>query len=83
MNRSDWVFVGVRLIGLILLCRSTLQLPDSLEHYRETHLEGVFVRVSRSGLAESILGWTLGIALFLGAPAIDRWLARKDARLES
>ena len=80
MNRNDWVFAGTRLGGLFLLCRSTLGLPGVLEHYSMTHSQGVFVRFSASGLADVVLGWGLGVVLFLGAPHIGRWLERKDVR---
>lgn len=81
MDRNDWVFVGLRLAGLFLLGWSTLELPGMLEYYSITHREGTFVRVSRSGMADVILGSVLGVVLFLGAPGIERWLERKDARL--
>lgn len=81
MNRNDWVFAGTRLCGLFLLCRSTLALPGVLEFYRQTHQEGVLYEVSASGVAEVLLGWVLGVGLFLGAPIITRWLEKKDSRL--
>jgi hypothetical protein len=80
VDRNDWVFVGLRLAGLFLLCRSALALPGVLETYTETHRTEVLYVLSASGIAEVLLGLVLGIVLFLGAPGIGRWLERKDAR---
>lgn len=81
MDRNDWVFVGTRLGGLFLVCRSTLRIPAVLEFHRQTHHEGLLYGLSAGGLAEAVLGWILGVLLFFGAPAVARWLAGKDAGL--
>lgn len=80
MRRDDWVFVGTRLGGLFLLCRGFLALPDVLEWHWKTHAQGALYALSAGGVAEVTLGWALGMSLYLGAPALQRWLARKDAR---
>jgi hypothetical protein len=52
VDRNDWVFVGLRLAGLFLLCRSALALPGVLETYTETHRTEVLYVLSASGIAE-------------------------------
>ena len=89
MDRNDWVFVGVRLIGLALLfsaVQSALTvalLPmtagsSGLQSFPE------HFRFVASGHVPTILGHgLLGALCFLGTPMIDRWLRRKDARSSS
>ena len=74
MNRNDWVFVGMRLMGLYFLVSSVqslaFQLPLTNAHDRNLWL---FLPV--------VLQSLLGVVLFLGTPGIGRWLEDKDARV--
>jgi hypothetical protein len=82
MNRSDWVFVGVRMYGLFLLVSAGLSLPTLLEASRVNAYQEFSAPVAlwMSGLVSVVAHVLMGAALFLGAPTIERWLARKDAR---
>lgn len=82
MNRSDWVFVGVRLTGLFLLVQAALTLTGLLQ-LLDFHAEVEFVESSSlwmSTLGSLLVHALLGAGLFLSAPNIERWLAAKDAR---
>jgi hypothetical protein len=84
MKRNDWVFVGMRLVGLWYLVRGLIALPIAL-------VGATAFVLARGGWLESgasftvsmdaLLGSLAGVALFFGAPAIERWLAVKDARI--
>lgn len=82
MNRSDWVFVGVRLYGLFLLVSAALKMPMLLEAMRMSAAEefGAPVSAWMSGSLALVAHVLAGAGLFLGAPGIERWLAAKDAR---
>lgn len=73
MNRNDWVFVGVRLIGVFLVASALADLPS--------YLESVF--------AGRGTGWRLftvpvqvwvGCELLLRGPRICSWLEKRDQR---
>ena len=82
MNRSDWVFVGVRLYGLYLLISAALMLPVILDAMRMSAAEefGAPVSAWMSGSVSILARALAGAGLCLGAPGIERWLAAKDAR---
>ncbi len=77
MKRDDWVFVGIRLIGLYVVAAVLLNLSGLW--YMSSSPEGM-----RWTNAAVLVGLPLGtgLVLFLGAPAIVRWLAFKDRRGE-
>jgi len=76
MNRDDWVFVGVRLVGLYLLVAAILDLPAVLLATRvpvgdEPVLAGPMLTMGLSAM--------MGVTLMMGAPVLVAWLAKKDA----
>ena len=73
MNRNDWVFVGMRLYGMSLVVTSLLTVPSLLKRPEMQALPGATWEVVNLGLS-----FLIGIGLFLGAPAMTRWLQKKD-----
>lgn len=77
MNRDDWVFVGMRLLGLYELVEATVALP--------TVIAGSW-NVPGANLLGPVLSWglsaVLGAGLFVGAPYVAAWLRRKDPAVE-
>ena len=68
MNRNDWVFVGVRLLGVFLLAEGLVALPM------------ILAAGPRAGAAEAplvlgpLLHIAVGVALAVGTARICRWL---------
>ena len=82
MNRDDWVFVGMRLIGLWLAVQSLVGVAAILTVQRQ--LDGS-LRENRfwflgSSAVSLLISFLVGAGLFLGASYLDDWIRKKDAR---
>jgi len=77
VNRHDWVFVGIRLLGVFLIVIATLGFIAAALNLFVVPGEGA----SREGAGQLVgVGLTawIGTVLCLGAPGIVSWLRKRD-----
>lgn len=81
MNRNDWVFVGIRLLGLWILVQAVLSTPTALMVAQaELQSRSGISRNGASLLLSSGLTMLVGVILLLGASRLSTWLIAKDSR---
>jgi len=78
MKRDDWVFVGMRLLGIYFIAVALAGLPTLLIYSSETQLDAALMLQAAISFGVRLL---IGAVLCMKAPAILGWLKKKDSRL--
>lgn len=76
MKRDDWVFVGMRLLGLYFMAVALAGLPTVLVFASEPEYGGKLMSSTVMQLGVQLL---IGFVLCMGAPGILSWLKHKDS----
>lgn len=78
MTKDDLLQVGVRLLGLFYLVRGITDLTSIYWMSRLMEREGL-AGFAPDSTVSALLGTGIGAGLFLWAPRLTAWVARRDA----
>lgn len=67
MNRHDWVFVGIRLLGVLFVAQGIAGLPDLLDC-------SIRLKSDAARILEPLIRIAVGAALAVGTARICGWL---------
>ncbi len=67
MNRHDWVFVGIRLLGVLFVAQGIAGLPALLEY-------SIPVKSDTPRILDPLIRMAVGAALAFGTARICGWL---------
>lgn len=67
MNRHDWVFVGIRLLGVLFVAQGLVGLPDLLDC-------SIRAKSDTARILDPLLRIAVGALLAFGTARICRWL---------
>jgi hypothetical protein len=72
MNRHDWVFVGIRLIGVMFVAQGLAGLPDLLDC-------SIRLKSDASRILDPLTRIAVGASLAFGTARICSWLGDREA----
>lgn len=72
MNRHDWVFVGIRLIGVLFLAQGIVGLPDLLDC-------SIRLKSDTARILDPLTRIAVGASLAFGTARICSWLGNREA----
>lgn len=67
MNRHDWVFVGIRLMGVLFVAQGLVGLPDLLNC-------SIQLKSDTARILDPLMRIATGALLAFGTARISRWL---------